>query len=72
MEEKVVVDTLPIFEKAKLDLAGISFFIEFNSFTIFSNSIDKQVVSAEKLKTPNNISRVFNVDGFLKDSKETF
>ena len=69
IETAFVVRTLPIFETAELNVTRVRVFSLFDDFAIFRDSPVAQIVGNEKLKSPNNVSGVFNIARFFEGFK---
>lgn len=68
-EENIVIDTLPIFETAKLNLTRVSFFSLVDNVAIFGNSAVEKFVGTIKLQAPDNVGGILNVAGFFEGFK---
>lgn len=69
LEKNVVINALPIFQATKLNLTGIIFFSLVDNVAILGNSPVKKFVGTIELKTPNDISGVFDISGFFEGFK---
>ena len=66
LEETLVIGTLTIFKAFELDLSRLLFFSLFDFLSGFRNVKRVDRIESEELKSPNDISSVFDVAGFLE------